>query len=133
MATLEQTRVLATPTVMINGRIIKIVPGTLNEEGGGEGKVRTVSAGGHAFEIVHGVDAKQFMTSIKFEVANTAEMQDFVAQFHADSSDGISATLLIVNDTKQRAFSEVYMTNKFMAKYEAEGNIQVECMGKFVP
>jgi hypothetical protein len=129
--TLEQSRVLATPTLMINGRVVKIIPGSLSESGGGEVKVRTVSAGGGAFEIVRGVDAKQFMTALKFEVANTAENQDFVEQLHADAALGLSATVLLVNDGKQKAFDDMCMTNKFDAKYEAEGNIPVEMSGKW--
>lgn len=133
MATLAQTRVLATPTIMLNGRVLKIVPGSLKEDGGGSGKVRAVSAGGNAVALVHGVDAKEYTTSLKWEMANTAENQDIVLQFHNDSNNGIPSTILIVNDSKQKAFNDVYMVNKFTADYSAEGNIPVETMSLFVP
>lgn len=133
MATKEQTEILATPTVMLNGRILKIVPGSLKEEGGAPGKVRTVSAGGKSVALVHGVDMKEAMTALKFEVANTAENQEIVRTFHDDSSDGVASSIRVINDTVQRAYNDCFMTNKFTAEYSAEGNIPVEAMALYVP
>jgi hypothetical protein len=133
MATREQTQVLATPTVMVGGTIWAIVPGSLKEEGGAPGKVRTVSNGGLGVSLVHGVDMKEAMTSIKFDIANTAENQERARTLHDDSTRGVGTTLLVVNDTKQRAYNDVYMVNKFVAEYSSEGNIPIELMGLYNP
>lgn len=131
MATIEQTRVLATPTVMLNGRVLKIIPGSLKEEGGGMGKPRTVSAGGNSVQLVVGVDMKEYMMSLKWEMANTAENQEIVRQFHDDSNAGLASTLMVINDTKQKPYTDIYMVNKFSAEYSAEGNIPVETVGLY--
>lgn len=133
MATREQTQTLGTPTVMVGGTIWNIIPGSLKEETGAPGKVRTVSGGGQSVALVHGVDMKEAMSSIKFDIANTAENQERARTLHDDSSRGTGTTLLIVNDAKQRAYSDVYMVNKFIAEYSAEGNIPIELMGLHTP
>jgi hypothetical protein len=126
MATIEQTRVLATPTLQLNGRTLKIIPGSLKEEGGGLIKPRVVSAGGNAVELVNGNDLKEAMMMLKWEMANTAENQEIVREFHDDSNMGIRSTILISTETMQKPFREVVMVNKFSAEYSAEGNIPVE-------
>lgn len=133
MATVEQTRVLSTPKVLIDGRIIKVIPNTVEVAFGGAGKVRAVSSGGDSVEIVHGVNAEEFKAHIKLSVANTAEMSQLVRQLRDNANHDIPCTIRIVEQTDQLAFDTMFLINKPPVKYAAEGSIDLEFEGKHVP
>lgn len=128
MAVLDQKKVLSAPAIYWNGRQIKIVPNSFEYSDGGEAKVRAVSSGPNV-SLVVGVNVEEMMTSGKFMVAFTAEMSAFVSDIVAARNQGESSTLRVVEKTDQKAWIEVYCTNKPTRKYEAEGNIEVEWVG----
>lgn len=133
MATLEETLTLSAPKVQINGQTVKIIPGSVEVDAGlGERKVRAVSSGGNSVDMVVGVDVEQMVVAVKLSLAHTAENLRLVEKLSDDANRGIPATMKIIEQTKQRAFQQMYLTNKPTAKYEAEGAIDLEFAGKQV-
>lgn len=133
MAALDTTRVLSTPKVLVDGRIIKHMPNSVSMELGGEMKVRAVSSGGGAVSIVAGLNAEELLSTVKFEVAATAEMVEWVRETKDKTNRGQPVTVRLVEDTAQFAFVDMYFANKSEIGFEAEGKISVELMGLYVP
>ena len=59
MATLAESLTLSAPKVQINGQTIKIIPGSVERDIPGERKVRAVSAGGNAVDMVVGQNVEE--------------------------------------------------------------------------
>lgn len=131
-ASVEQTKVLSTPKILWDGRVIKIVPNSFEYAAGGEAKVRAMSAGGSTVQLVVGVNVEEMITTGKFSIALTKENSDFVDYLTAKRVKGQSSTLRVVEETDQKAWQEVYCTNKPTRKYEAEGSIEIEWAGNMV-
>lgn len=128
MAQLNDTRVLSTPAVYWDGRQIKILPNSLEYDSGGDLKVRAVSSG-NTVSLVSGVNLEEMFTSGKFSIAFTAANSAFVDDIIEKRNKGESSTLRVVDQGDQKAWIEVYCTNKPNRKYEAEGNIDIEWAG----
>lgn len=133
MASLEETLTLSAPKVQINGRTIKIIPGSVERDVPGERKVRAVSAGGNSVSMVSGLNVEELKASVKFSVAHTAEMVDLTEQLADDANRGVFCTIKIIEQTKQLAYQQMIMTSKPSTKYEAEGEIELEFEGLYVP
>lgn len=128
MAVLDQKKVLSAPAIYWNGRQIKIIPNSFEYADGGEAKVRAVSAGPNV-SLVVGVNIEEMITSGSFKVAFTAEMSAFVSDIVAARNQGESSTLRVVEKTEQKAWIEVYCTNKPKRSYQADGDIEIEWVG----
>lgn len=133
MATLDETLTLSAPKIQVNGRTIKIIPGSVERDIPGERKVRAVSSGGNAVSMVSGLNVEELKASVKFSVAHTAEMVDWVEQIADDSNRGVFCTIKIIEQTKQLSYEQMILTSKPSAKYEAEGSLDVEFEGLYVP
>lgn len=133
MATLAETLTLSAPKVQINGRTIKIIPGSVERDIPGERKVRAVSSGGGAVSMVVGVNVEELKAAVSFSVAHTAEMVNLVEQLANDANLGVPCTIKIIEQTKQLAYEQMYLVNKPKPKYEAEGEIELEFEGQYVP
>lgn len=129
MAARDTTKVLSTPKVMWNGRVIPILPDSFKYAGGGELKARAVSSGGSTVSLVVGLNAEELMTEGEFEVPNTAAMMEWVDEIITLRNNAEASTLRAIEDTDQRAFSEVYLKNKPDREYKAEGSIKIEWVG----
>lgn len=128
MALLDQNRVLSAPAILWDGRQIKIIPNSFEYSHGGEAKVRAVSHGPNV-SLVVGVNVEEMLTSGKFKVAHTAEMGAFVDDIVAKRNNGEKSTLRVVEKTDQKAWIEVYCTNKPTRSYQSEGEIEIEWVG----
>ena len=133
MATLAESLTLSAPKVQINGQTIKIIPGSVERDIPGERKVRAVSAGGNAVDMVVGQNVEELKAQVKFSLAHTAENFNLVEKLADDANRGIPATIKIIEQTKNLSYEQMYMTSKPTAKYEAEGSIDVEFEGKYMP
>lgn len=133
MATRDATKVLSTPKIMWNGRIIKIIPESFKYKAGGELKVRAVSSGGASISLVAGLNAEELMSEGEFEVPMTAENMDWLDEIITLRNNGEASTLRAIEDTDQRAFTQVYCTNKPEREYKAEGTVKVEWAGADEP
>lgn len=133
MATIEQTRVLSTPKVLVDGRIIKVIPNSVKKTIGGETKIRAVSSGGGEVDIVAGVNAEELLSSVEFEIAVTAEMVDFARQQRDKANRAEFVTIRLVEQTDQYAFTQMFLQNKPDVEFKSEGSIKLEYMGKYQP
>lgn len=129
MPALDTNHVLSTPKVLVDGRIIKIIPNSCVYEPGGETNIRAVSAGGGTVDIVAGVNAEEMVSTVSFEVAHTAEMSDFVRAQRAKANRGESVTIRIVEATQQFAFAPMYLQNKPSLEFKADGSVKMEYKG----
>lgn len=129
MPALDSNRVLSTPKVLVDGRIIKIIPNSCTYEVGGETNIRAVSAGGGTVSVVAGVNAEEMLSMVSFEVAHTAEMGDFVREQRAKANRGESVTIRIVEATQQFAFAPMFLQNKPSLEFKADGSIKMEYKG----
>lgn len=133
MATLRESLTLSAPKVQVNGRTIKIIPGSVERDIPGERKVRAVSSGGNTVSMVVGRNIEELKAGVKFEVPHTAEMVELVEQLADDANRGVPCTIKIIEETKQHAYQQMYLVNKPSAKFEAEGSISLEFEGLYVP
>lgn len=133
MATLEETLTLSAPKVQVNGRTIKIIPGSVERDIPGERKVRAVSAGGNTVSMVSGLNVEELKASVKFSVPHTAEMVDWAEAIADDANRGVFCTIKIIEQTKQLSYEQMILTAKPSTKYEAEGSIDLEFEGRYVP
>lgn len=131
MATAREIRTLSDPAIYVDDRRLKIIPNSCSVELPGEVKSRAVSAGGGAYDIVHGVDAEAFVCTVKFDLAYTRENLEFVLDYKARAQIIDVSTLKIVDGTSQLIYDRMILTNKIEATHEAEGKISLEWMGRF--
>ncbi len=133
MATLAEALTLSAPKVQIDGQTIKIIPGSVERDIPGERKVRAVSVGGDAVDMVVGLNVEELKAKVKFSVAHTAEMLRLVETVADKANKGVPVTIKIIEPTKQLSYEQMFLTSKPSAKYEAEGSIDLEFEGKYVP
>ncbi|MDX2308083.1 MAG: hypothetical protein NW216_07590 [Hyphomicrobium sp.] len=132
MATTDQTRQLSTPKIFVNGVVWPIKPNSFKRAVPGETKVRAMSAGGGAVNIVAGLNAEELKAKVSFTVANTKQMLLRVEALMARTNRGEASTVRIVDGAYQKAFVTMYVTNKPEASFEAEGDIEIEMEGEEV-
>lgn len=132
MPSIEQIAVLSTPKVLVDQRVVKVVPNSVKMMIPGEAKPRAMSAGGGSIEIVVGVDAATLMSKVSFSVAATAENVELLRGWKAKALNYEPCTVQIVHRGNQYAYEQMYMTNAPDVSMEAEGSIDVEFNGKFV-
>lgn len=130
MANREQ-RSLSTPSVHLDGRRLKIVPNTCTAELPGESKVRAVSAGGGAVEMVHGFDVEAMVCTVKFDLPNTSEYVELAQDYAARRINGLPSTLKIVDESEQLHYDQMTLTNRVEIPFEPEGKISLEWMGRY--
>lgn len=130
--TSREVKTLSAPAVFLDGLRLKIIPNTCTAELPGEISTRAVSAGGGAYDIVHGVNVEAFTCMVKFEIANTAEMVELIEDYKARANTVTLSTLKLVEDAIQLTYDRMLLTNKIELSFEAEGSIPVEFTGRFV-
>lgn len=132
MPSIEQVAVLSTPKILVDGRVVKVVPNSVKMQIPGEAKPRGMSAGGGAIEIVVGVDASTLMSKVSFSVAATAENVEMIRGWKDKTLNYEASTVQIVHRGNQYPYEQMYMSNAPDVAMEAEGSIDVEWMGKYV-
>lgn len=128
-----QTKQLSAPTVMIDGTVWPIVPNSCVVRIPGDAKVRAMSAGGGAVQTVVGLNVETLVGHVKFEIANTAQNFDRVRALKQRLVNADYSTVTVTEDTVQFAFQTMAMTKDTEAHFKADGNINVEMEGQFVP
>ncbi len=128
-----QTKQLSAPTVLIDGVVWPIVPNSCVVRIPGDAKVRAMSAGGGAVQTVVGVNVESLVGHVKFEIAATAQNTDRVRALKQRMLDAIYSTVNIAEDTVQFAFQTMAMTKDTEAHFKADGNINIEMEGQYVP
>ncbi len=131
MATAKEVRTLSAPAVFIDGRRIKVIPNSCTAELPGEVQTRAVSAGGAAYDIVHGVDVEAFTCVVKFDVALTGEMVEFVEDMKAKALNVDVSTVELVEKTAQLVYDRMLLTNKVEMEFAAEGSVSLEFTGRY--
>jgi hypothetical protein len=133
MATIEQTRTISTPKVYVNGVVWAIKPNSFEFTIPGETKVRAMSVGGGAVQIVAGLNAEELKAKCKFEVAATKQMIDRVRELKSATNAGTPCTIRATDGPWQQAWINMYLMNATDVKLEAEGIIALEFEGEYVP
>lgn len=129
---IREERTLSAPTIFLDGRRLKIIPNSCMHELPFEAKVRAVSAGGGAVEMVYGVDLEAGACKVEFELPCTAEYVE-LAQDYASRRVGNSgsSTIRIVEETEQFHYDQMTLVNKIEIPHEPEGKIKFEFEGRY--
>ena len=133
MATKEQTHVLSTPKVMVDGRVVKVIPNSVKFKIPGEAKVRAVSAGGAAVEVVQGLNAEALLGHVAFSIATTRENVDLVRLWKAKMINGEQCTIRLIFPTAQFSYQQMFFSKDTDVEAKSDGTIQVEFEGQYVP
>lgn len=128
---MREERTLSAPILFLDGRRLKVIPNSVKHEVPGEAKVRAVSAGGGAVEMVYGVDIEAYACKVEFELAATQEYAELAMDYAARRTNGERTTIKIVEDTAQFHYDQLTLTNKIEIPHEPEGKIKFEFMGRF--
>jgi len=134
MATISQTREVSTPSVLVSGVTIPIIPNSA-EWGLGNGSTpRAVSNGGGSIALVNGIDASKLVCGVKFEVANTPEMIGICRAWINNANNGGQETIQIVDQASGSswAFDQCYLKGDMNAGLKANGNITVAWDARYV-
>lgn len=133
MSSAYQTKQLATPTFIVDGVVIPIVPGTCTVRVPGDAKVRAMSAGGGATQAVAGLDAASLVGHVKVEIPNTAQNADRVRGWKAGLISGVGQAIIIADPEIQFPHENMKMTKDTELQFKADGNISCEWEGDYVP
>ena len=125
-------RVLSTPQIIINGEVWPILPNTLVVRIPGDAKVRAVSSGGGATDVVVGVDATNLLAQVSFEVANTAQNYDRIRKVKSDMIDSIYAGINIADPDEPLAFQNMAFSKDTEAHWKSDGSISCAFEGSWV-
>jgi hypothetical protein len=131
MATAREVKTLSAPAVFLDGRRLKIIPNSCTAELPGGNNARAVSAGGDAYDIVHGVDVEQFVCMVKFDVAYTTENLELIEDYKAKANAVETSTIKLVEKPVQLSFDRMILSNKIELPFEAEGSISLEFSGRY--
>ena len=94
---IREERTLSAPTVFLDGRRLKVVPSSVSHELPFEAKVRAVSAGAGAVEMVYGIDISAGACKVAFELATTQEYAELAMDYTARRISGDRSTIKIVS------------------------------------
>lgn len=133
MPTSEQVRTLSTPKVYIEGVVWPIVPNSFKSNIPGETKVRFMSSGGNGGQIVSGLNAEELKGKVKFSVATTLQMINRVREVKDATNAGNGVTIRAVDGPYQGAWQTMFLVNDTEVSFEAEGVIELEFEGEYVP
>lgn len=127
----REERTLSAPTVMLDGKRLKVIPNSVTHEFPGTAEVRAVSAGGTAVEMVYGIDITEYRCSVKFDLPATAEYSELARDYAARRDGEERSTIRIVEDTDQVVYDQCTLVNKMELAREPEGKISFEFVGRF--
>lgn len=120
---------LSNPTVVVNDDTISILPNSLSyKEGQGDAKVRPLSAGGDAIEVVVTSDAETKASMVKFKVSNSDTHLGQVNEWLLARSDG-GVTITLSEGDISIPFTGMIMTTEPERSVGADGEVEVEFMG----
>lgn len=122
-------RAISTPSVIINNIPVSIIPNSLKyTEGLGEQTMRTQSAGGGSVDVVYSVNAESLMSTLSFEIINTAENIQLARGWKSNRND--NAISLIDNATGfSRNFANMALTSNYEVNLGSDTTIAIEFMG----
>jgi LEA14-like dessication related protein len=122
-------RAISTPSVIINNIPVSIIPNSLKyTEGLGEQTMRTQSAGGGSVDVVYSVNAESLMSTLSFEIINTAENIQLARGWKSNAND--NAISLVDNATGfSRNFANMALTSNYEVNLGADTTIAIEFMG----
>jgi hypothetical protein len=118
---------ITTPSVIINNVTIAILPNSLNyTEGFGEQSMRTQSAGGGSVDVVYSDNAESKMSSVNFDMINTAENIALARSWKANLNQN---AISVVAPGFSRNFSNMALVSDYSVELSADGKISLEFMG----
>ena len=123
------TKVISTPSLVINNQTVYIVPNSLSyTEGFGEQMVKTQSAGGGAIQTVYMDNAESKFSTLKFSLYSTAEN---LAAARTWKANGNSNAISVTGQSDQgtyltRSFQYAALTNNYEANLGADKTIELE-------
>lgn len=129
MPSIEETRVLSTPAVRVNGEQIPIIPNSATMPVTGEVAVRAVSGGGLSTEVVVGTDGESLKGRFSFDIANTSANLKRVRAWKDAALAGTGVTVEVEENNVQFPFVRMFLVNEPDAEFSAEGNISCEFEG----
>lgn len=135
MATnIPQTIELSTPQVVVNGYVWPIVPNSLKVRIPGDFKVRAISAGGAAVQVVSGLDATNLLGKIDFDVPATKDNADRVRALKNDMFNGLGCTVQINDNVTgySAAYQSMFFSKDTEIMHKASGDIKLEMEGSAV-
>jgi len=125
-------RALSVPQVNINNENIRIVPNSLEYDGGeGEVNVRAASSGGNSTVTVHTVNAETKMSKVKIDVFLTTDIDRQIAIWKERvGANAITFAERFANgEAVTRGFSRMSLTNNVDRSASADGVVSLEFMG----
>lgn len=125
-----QTKQLSTPKVIVDGVVFAIVPNSCEIRVPGESKVRAMSAGGGAVQIVQGLNAETLLGHVKFDVPATAQNADRVRSLKEKMKRGELVTVNVVEDEVSFPHQDMGLTKDTMIHAKSDGNITLEFEGQ---
>lgn len=126
------TKTLSTPKVLIDGEVIAVVPNSVEVDIPGDAKVRAMSAGGGATQIVFGVNAETLIGKVKMDIPATSQNYDRCRKWKANMINGIGSTISIIELDSQIPFQTMQLTKDTKLHMKADGNIQLEWEGQYL-
>jgi len=123
------SRAISTPSVIINNLPIGIRPNSLKyTEGLGEQTMRTQSAGGGTVDVVYSSNAESFMSTVSFELLNTADNINNIRAWKTNLNQN-AISIVDQNSGLTRNFANMALTNNYEVALGADGVIAVTFMG----
>ena len=121
---------LSTPQVIVDGETIAVVPNSVVVRVPGEAKVRAMSIGGGAIEVVTGLDASTLIGHVKFEIPSTRRNADRVLKWKQKMKVGEKMTVNIVFPNGAFPHQQMSLTKDTEIAMKSDGNIPLEFEGQ---
>lgn len=116
--------VLSNPTVTINNTPVAIIPNSFKfNEGQGEQKFRTQSAGGGSVEQVLADDVEMKYGKFSFELLNTEDNIENAREWKLNLDQN---AVTVSEGNFSRSFLQAAVVNDYDVELSADGNISLE-------
>jgi len=121
-------KTLANPTVQVNDVTIGIVPNSVSYKSGkGDRNVRAESAGGDSVDVVVTENAETKVSMVKFKLYNTKSNDEKLRGWQTNADGN---TIQLSDGDFVRSFASMYVTSDPEIAVGADGEIEIEFMGK---
>jgi len=119
------------PSVLVNGVSVKIVGGSLKcNDGLGEQKVLTQSAGHGQVENVYSNDIETNIGRVSFQMRNTDENQILVRNWKLSGENNLVEVPAQTSDGLNRVYQKMAFVNDYELPYSPDGVIDVNFEGR---
>lgn len=115
------------PTLVINNIAIPVRPNSVTfKEGKGEQNMRVQSAGGGSTEIVYGANVETNISSLMFEMINTAANIELARGWKTNLNANAGT---LTGQGLSRSFNNMAILNDYEVQLSSDGVIAIEMSG----